>query len=156
MTETRPEVAGAVAPPPLVFLGALAVGVIVNLLIPIPIWPSLWIQVLAVVPLVFGIWLLASANLAFRRHGTSPEPWKPSVELVQDGPYRFTRNPIYISFAAICVGVSFIFNSAFALFTLVTVLIVLDRTQIPREERYLKEKFREEYERYRARVPRWF
>jgi protein-S-isoprenylcysteine O-methyltransferase Ste14 len=75
--------------------------------------------------------------------------------LVQDGPYRFTRNPIYLSFAVIYLGLAFIFNSVYLLFVLGIVLILLDRTQIPNEERYLREKFGEEYDRYKDKVRRW-
>ena len=82
-------------------------------------------------------------------------PWEPSVELVQDGPYRFSRNPIYLSFAMMYLGASFIFNSVILLVVLALVLVLFDRTQIPREERYLQEKFGEEYSRYRAKVRRW-
>ena len=155
VAETTSKAAGAVAPPPLVFLGGFIFGAVINFFFPIPIWHSIWIQVFGVLPLVLGIWLLVSANMTLRRHKTPPEPWKPSVELVQDGPYRFTRNPIYLSFAVIYLGASFIFNSAFALIMLIPVSVLIDRTQIPREEHYLKEKFGEEYNRYKAKVRRW-
>jgi protein-S-isoprenylcysteine O-methyltransferase Ste14 len=107
------------------------------------------------VPLVLGILLLILANMMFSRHKTPPEPWKPAAELVQDGPYRFTRNPIYLSFALIYLGISLIFNLEFALVLLTPGLVVIDRNQISREELYLKEKFGEEYDRYKARVRRW-
>ena len=130
-------------------------GVVINFFLPTPIWPGIWTQLFGTAPLVLGIWLFASGIGTLRRHKTPPEPWKPSVELVQDGPYRFTRNPIYVSFAAIYLGVSFIFNSSLALIMLIPVLVLFDRKQIPREERYLEEKFGEEYNRYKAKVRRW-
>src|SRR2546426_11086298 len=143
-----PRSAGAVAPVPFVFLGGFVIGALANLFFPFPIWRSVWIQVIGVVPLVAGIWLFASARAAFKRHKTSLMPWEPSVELVQDGPYRFSRNPIYLSFAMVYLGASFIFNSALLLVVLALVLVLFDRTQIPREERYLQEKFGEEYSSY--------
>ncbi len=150
-----PKSAGAVAPVPFVFLGGFVIGVVANLFFPFPIWRSVWIQVIGVVVLVAGIWLLGSAGAAFRRHRTPLMPWEPSVELVQDGPYRFSRNPIYLSFAMMYLGASFIFNSVLLLVVLALVLVLFDRTQIPREERYLQEKFGEEYSRYRGKVRRW-
>ena len=155
VVEPTSKAAGALAPPPLTFLGGFILGTVINFLFPLPISGSIWIQLFGAVPLVLGIWLLASANITFRRHKTPPEPWKPSVELVQDGPYRFTRNPIYASFAAIYLGASFFFNSSFALTMLIPVLVLFDRNQIPREEHYLEEKFGEEYIRYKAKVRRW-
>jgi protein-S-isoprenylcysteine O-methyltransferase Ste14 len=119
------------------------------------IWPGVWIQFAGVVPLVVGIWLFVSARAAFRRHRTALMVWTPSTELVQDGPYRFTRNPIYLAFATVYLGLSFIFNSMYILVMLVIIVILFDRTQIPREERYLQEKFGEEFSRYKTRVRRW-
>jgi len=75
--------------------------------------------------------------------------------LVQDGPYRFSRNPIYLSFALMYLGASLIVNSLLPLVVLVLMVVRWDRVQIPREERYLQERFGEEYNRYKAKVRRW-
>ena len=140
---------------PIVFLGGFILGVLLNLFFPIPIWRSVWIAVIGGVPLLLGIWLLVSARSVFRRHMTPLMPWEPTIALVQDGPYRFSRNPIYLAFALMYLGASFIFNSIFLLIVLALVVVLFDRTQIPREERYLQEKFGEEYTNYRERVRRW-
>ncbi len=139
------KAAGAVIPLPFIFLGGFIIGVILNLFFPIPIWPSFWIQLLGLIPMVVGIWLFASAGVTFRRHKTPLMPWSPSVELVQDGPYRFTSNPIYLSFALIYLGLAFTFNSVYIIIVLAIAVILFDRTQIQNEERYLQEKFGEEY-----------
>ncbi|MDE1853963.1 MAG: isoprenylcysteine carboxylmethyltransferase family protein [Thaumarchaeota archaeon] len=102
-----------------------------------------------------GIWLFAWSRQAFGRHKTALMPWSPSTQLVQDGPYRFTRNPIYFAFALMYLGVAFVFNSAYVLGILVIVLVLFDRIQIPREERYLQERFGGEFNRYKKRVGRW-
>jgi len=140
---------------PIVFLGGFILGVLLNLFFPIPIWRSVWIAVIGGVPLLLGIWLLVSARSVFKRHMTPLMPWEPTIALVQDGPYRFSRNPIYLAFALMYLGASFIFNSIFLLIVLALVVVLFDRTQIPREERYLQEKFGEEYTNYRERVRRW-
>jgi protein-S-isoprenylcysteine O-methyltransferase Ste14 len=155
MTETPAKAAGAFAPVVMVFLGGLIGGVVGNLFFPFPIWPGEWIRVIGAAPLAVGIWLFVSARVAFRRHKTTLMVWKSSSELVQEGPYRFTTNPMYLAFAQLYLSVSFIFNSAYILILLVVVLILFDRTQIPREERYLQEKFGEEYSHYKAKVRRW-
>jgi protein-S-isoprenylcysteine O-methyltransferase Ste14 len=107
------------------------------------------------VPLAIGIWLLATARDAFVRHRTPTEPWERTVALVQDGPYRFSRNPIYLSIASIFLGLSLIDNSALLLIVLALDLIQVDRIQIPREERYLQERFGDIYSQYNAKVHRW-
>ena len=153
MAENAPRSSVTLAP--LVFLGAVVVGIVIKFFYPLTIWPSIWISVTGVVPLLAGIWLFISARTAFRRHRTPLLSWKQSVKLDQDGPYRFSRNPIYLSFALMYLGASFIVNSPLPLVVLIIMLVRFDRHQIPREERYLQERFGEEYKRYVTRVRRW-
>ena len=155
MTEATPNAVGASAPPPLVFLGGFILGEAIDFFLRIPIWPSTWIQLLGILPLVIGIGLFASAIRTFAVHKTPADPREPTTELVQDGPYGSTRNPIYLSFTLIYLGSSLIFNSLTTLVILVPVLILIDRRQILREEEYLERKFGEEYRRYKAKVRRW-
>ena len=77
------------------------------------------------------------------------------MKVVQEGVFRFSRNPIYLAFTLIYLGFAFAFNSSWALVFLVPVLVVIDRGQIPREEKYLARKFGEEYFRYKVKVRRW-
>jgi protein-S-isoprenylcysteine O-methyltransferase Ste14 len=150
-----PKAAGAFTSVALIFLCGLVGGAVVNLFYPVPIWPGTWIRLVGLVPLAVGIWLLASARAAFKRHRTALMPWTPSAELVQDGPYRFTRNPVYLAFALMYLGAGFIFNSTYVLVMLAIIIVLFDFTQIPREERYLQEMFGEEFIRYEAKVRRW-
>jgi protein-S-isoprenylcysteine O-methyltransferase Ste14 len=91
----------------------------------------------------------------FRRAGTTENPFKPSTALVFDGPYRFTRNPMYLGMAAVYVGLAFVLGLMWALLFLPLVLIAVDRLVIAREEPYLERKFGEEYVAYKRRVRRW-
>jgi protein-S-isoprenylcysteine O-methyltransferase Ste14 len=150
-----PEVAGSAVPPPVIFLGGLILGAVINFFFPTLIWPGIWVQLLGVLVLALGIGLIAWAFRTFARHKTPPGPWAPTVTLVQDGPYGFSRNPIYLSFALIYLGLSFLFNYLPALILFVPVMIVADRKQILREERYLEAKFKEEYRSYKSKVRRW-
>ena len=75
--------------------------------------------------------------------------------MVTDGPYGFSRNPIYLSFVLMYLGLSFIFDSAYVLIMLVVVVVLFDRLQIPREERYLRRLFGAEFDSYAAKVRRW-
>jgi protein-S-isoprenylcysteine O-methyltransferase Ste14 len=149
------KAAGAFTPLFVIFIGGLFAGWALNLFLPFSIWPGVWIRIAGAVPLVIGIWLFLWARQTFRHHVTPLMPWNPVSELVQDGPYRFTRNPIYLAFVLWLLGASFIFNSAYLLALFVLVLVLFDRTQIPREERYLQEKFGEKYTQYKSKVRRW-
>jgi protein-S-isoprenylcysteine O-methyltransferase Ste14 len=103
----------------------------------------------------FGLAVELWAIGAFRRRRTAVQPWKPSTALVADGPYRFSRNPIYLGFAVTHLGLALALNSWLALALLIPCLVVVDRGVIAREERYLAAKFGAPYDVYRARVRRW-
>jgi protein-S-isoprenylcysteine O-methyltransferase Ste14 len=150
-----PEVAGSVVPPPVIFLVGFISGAVINFFLPTPIWPGIWVRILGALVLALGLGFGAWAFRTFARHKTPPGPWAATVALVQDGPYGFSRNPIYLSFALEYLGFSFIFNSVPSLILFVPVVIVADRKQILREERYLEGKFKEEYRIYKSKVRRW-
>jgi protein-S-isoprenylcysteine O-methyltransferase Ste14 len=148
--------AGAFSWIALVFLAGLVGGGIVNLYSPLPIWVPLETLVVGVPLFVLGITIFLWARMALRRHRTTLMVWSPSSELVQDGPYAFSRNPIYLGFALLYLGTSLILDSGYILIMLLVVVVLFDRLQIPREEKYLEERFGEAFMAYRARVRRWF
>jgi protein-S-isoprenylcysteine O-methyltransferase Ste14 len=149
------DTAGVVAPPPLIYLAGLVVGIVLDALLTegsLP-WPIRWI--LGGVLAVAGLALLASFNTAFTRRGTAVEPWKPTTAIVTTGPYRITRNPAYLGMALLYIGITLLADAPWALLVLPVVIVVIDRMVIAREERYLERKFGREYLDYRARVRRW-
>jgi len=87
--------------------------------------------------------------------GTDPIPFNPSTRIVAHGLYRFTCNPMYISFALWTLGLSILVDSAWMLLAVTIGLVLIDRIVITREERYLERKFGEEYLNYKRRVRRW-
>jgi protein-S-isoprenylcysteine O-methyltransferase Ste14 len=80
---------------------------------------------------------------------------KPVSSLVQDGPFRYTRNPGYLSLAMIYAGIAVLRNALWAILLLPMVLYVIQREVIEREERYLERTFGEEYLTYKRKVRRW-
>lgn len=104
--------------------------------------------------LVLGM-VLFPALQSFRRANTSPKPWKPTTALVTDGPYRLTRNPMYLGFTLLYLGISFWVNSAWPLFFLPLILVIMQRAVIAREEAYLETLFGDDYRVCRRRVRRW-
>ena len=91
-----------------------------------------------------------------RRAGTSPDFRKPTTALVVAGPYRITRNPIYLAMAFVISGLAFLLSEVWSLVLLPVVLLILDRGVVRGEETYLEQKFGEDYRAYKNRVPRWF
>ena len=138
-----------------VFLLGLIGGFLVNVFFPFPIWPGIAVRVIGFLPLLLGVILFAWARATFRHHKTALMPWTHTTALVTDGPYSFSRNPIYLSFALIYLSLSFIFDSVYVLVMLVVAVALFDRLQIPREERYLRGLFGAQFDSYAAKVRRW-
>lgn len=152
------DYADVVVKPPLLFAGALVLGCLLSWLVPIgPGLGSANGRALAVggAFAMIGFALLALSVREFRRAGTSVVPGDPATMLVDRGPYRFTRNPIYVGFVLFYFGLAVMLTSAWMLLLLIPVLIILQRGVVEREETYLQEKFGETYRKYQARVPRW-
>jgi protein-S-isoprenylcysteine O-methyltransferase Ste14 len=147
--------AGVVAPPPLVYLLPLLVGLLLNRKVRAPFVPSGATRLVGL-PLVtggfsLGVWFYRTLHGA----GTPVDPREPVSVLVTDGPYRYSRNPGYLSMAMVYAGVASLANSLPSILLLPVVLRVIQSGVIEREERYLERSFGEEYLAYKARVGRW-
>lgn len=153
--DIRPDHPDLPYKPPLAYLGAIAVGVGVHHWWPMRARPGGWIY-LGVALVLLGVSLLVWAQVVFRAKRTPLEPWKATKAIVDDGPFAFSRNPVYIGFAIIQVGLG-VWSDKLAVVALVLLPVVLTALVIvPREEAYLRRKFGAEYEDYCSRVGRWF
>lgn len=145
-----------IAPPPVMYIGALLLGVGIHVLLPISIFLATPAhEILAGFLLILSGAFARWAFLTMRRAGTTANPKKPSEALVTDGPFRISRNPIYVAMTGLYIGSAFLVNSAWPLILLVPLLMVMQWGVILREERYLSEKFGSEYTAYSSRVRRW-
>jgi protein-S-isoprenylcysteine O-methyltransferase Ste14 len=145
-------------PPPVIYVVGFAAGWLVNRRWPLPILgpehSRLRIAVAATFILCWLV-LMIAAFTTFRRARTAIVPLFPATSVVTAGPYRVTRNPMYVSLIALYVGVSLIVNSWWPLIVLPLVVLLIDRAVIAREERYLRSAFPTEYAAYCDRVRRW-
>ena len=105
--------------------------------------------------LTFGLALTISGFITQRRAGTDPIPFNPTTRIVVHGLYRFTRNPMYIGFALVTLGLATLADSEWMLLVIPIGLVLTDRLVVAREERYLERKFGDDYLAYKARVRRW-
>ena len=145
---------GVIAPPPLVYLAGLLVGLALQRRLPSPRLRRAPAP-LGGALLVAGVGLAVLFITAFRRAGTPVDPRRSTTALVTSGPYRFTRNPGYVALALVFAGIAVLTSGVWVLLMLVPTLVVIDRGVIAREERYLDERFGEEYREYKGRVRRW-
>jgi protein-S-isoprenylcysteine O-methyltransferase Ste14 len=156
MPSDEQDKAGVIAPPPLIYLGNLVFGLLLNRRFPIAFLPRKMTRNLGWALLSGGILLIGWFEWALRHASTPANPYKPVSQLVTEGPFRYTRNPGYLAMAMIYTGIASLANALWAVVFLPVALIVIQRGVIEREERYLERKFGEEYLRYKARVRRWF
>ena len=99
--------------------------------------------------------LLVWAQHCLREHKTTADHSRPSTQLVTAGPYRYSRNPIYLAMIGVFLGLALVFRNGWAVIMIVPFVVAVGRLTIDREERYLHRLFGEEYARYKRRVRRW-
>ena len=155
MSSDAQDKAGVVAPPPLIYLGPLIFGLLLNRRLPIPFLPRRMARSLGWSLLGGGVLLIGWFEWVMRQARTPANPYKPVSHMVTQGPFRYTRNPAYLSMTMIYTGISSLANALWAIVLLPAALLVIQRGLIEREERYLERKFGEEYLRYKAQVRRW-
>ncbi len=147
---------GVIAPPPLIYLGALVLGLLFHLRFRVRFLPLGWTRFLIGALLAGSSLLLGySAFREMRSAQTSVNPHEPSTTIVTAGPYQFTRNPIYLSFTLLYTGIAVMINALGVMLLLPFVLITMRLGVIEREERYLERKFGAQYLRYKSMVRRW-
>jgi len=141
--------------PPFVYLGSIGLGLLVHLFCPVQLFPpSLSVPLGVMVVFVAGA-LFISAVRTFRKTGTPVPGNRPTTTIVRRGPYRFSRNPIYLAFTLFQIGLAAWVNSLGLLLTLLPALALMMLVVIPREERYLEARFPTEYLPYKRAVRRW-
>jgi protein-S-isoprenylcysteine O-methyltransferase Ste14 len=155
MSQNQADSPGVRVPPPLIFVSALAIGWWLSLWTPTPFMSSVSSQELGGVLIAIGVLLALSAVYTFRQARTNLRPDRPASALVLSGPYRFTRNPMYLSLTLVYLGVSVLMQSLWSLMLLPLVLFFIRSKVIDREEQYLERRFGDEYTQYKSRVRRW-
>jgi len=162
--------AGVKVPPPLFYAAAVVLALLFDGVHSLPITTNVTSagagfsrtfaasRIAVVVAWVLtAIWLylmVGSFQLFWRKH-TSVLPIRPSTTLVIEGPYRFTRNPMYLGLALLTIALGLFLNTWWVIILLVPALVVVQRFVIAREERYLHRRFGAAYDAYRCQVRRW-
>ena len=153
---TSKDNAGVIIPPPVLYLGALVALVALRWLKPLPIFAASTFTLYAGAALIglalgLGVWAVATLRMA----GTNVDPRKASTAIVTAGPFGYTRNPIYVGFAVLYLGVTVALNCWWGVALLVPTLVVMHLGVIRREEHYLERKFGGDYLRYKYNVARY-
>ncbi len=155
MTEQNLDHAQVMAPPPLIFLGYLIGVLILNWIIPFHEPWTFALRVVGGLMVIAGFLLAGSAITQMRKAHTSPDPHHAVATLVTSGPYRFTRNPIYLGFFSIYLGFTLLAGTLWGLIASPFLFWTITSAVIHAEEIYLDGKFGDQYKEFRSRVRRW-
>jgi protein-S-isoprenylcysteine O-methyltransferase Ste14 len=155
MSPNQADSPGVRVPPPLVFLGGLAIGLVLSTWAPTEYLDRAIAHLVGGVLTGIGVLLALSAVYAFFRARTNLRPDRSSSALVRTGPYRFTRNPMYVSMTIVYLGVAVMMQSLWSLLLLPLVVTFIRTKVIAREEAYMERRFGAEYLRYKSEVRRW-
>jgi protein-S-isoprenylcysteine O-methyltransferase Ste14 len=159
MLRESPRHPGVRIPPPLFYLLSLLSGFILQRFVPIPIVRGAegarTLRIIGWVVIVLSLLLFAWAVSTFKRLRTAVIPVHPATLLVEEGPYKFTRNPMYLGMTILYVGITLAGNTVWPLLFLPEAIALVYFFAIRLEEHYLRYEFGDAYAAYCARVRRW-
>ena len=141
--------------PPILFLICLGLMALLRWLWPIAVLFTPPWSFVGVVPVVAGLLLGFSGVARFRRTGTNVMPFREADVLVTTGPFRYTRNPMYLGLALVLLGAWVLLGGLSGVVGIAVFVVTADRWYIGYEERMLREKFGPDYDAYRSCVRRW-
>lgn len=153
----KTDSAGVRFPPPFIYLGALLLGLAAERFVTLRSFGIDWRLTVATGALLFvagAVVMLLAAGL-FRRLGTRILPSRPTTLIATTGPYRWSRNPMYLGMALVYAGIAIGLDGPIAFALLPLVLIAIQTQVIAREERYLEAKFGDDYRQYKSKLRRW-
>ena len=153
--EGQTDRAGVIFPPPLVALVALIAAVVLHHFWPLPVVPRSMAVAFGAALCLCGIGIAAWGRSLLVKGDTNVNPYKPTISIITGGPYRFTRNPLYVGLQSLLVGLSLLVGTWWGVVFLVPVFLVLHYGVVLREEAYLERKFGQAYLTYKSTVRRW-
>jgi protein-S-isoprenylcysteine O-methyltransferase Ste14 len=150
------DTAKVIIRPPFAWGLAVVAGLALNRLVPLPFRAAdLLAAWLGAIVFILALALFAWAIITITRAGSNVPSNRPTTTIVESGPYRFTRNPIYLSMFLGLIGLAVAFTDLWLLIMLVPFALVIRYGVVAREEVYLERKFGDVYRCYRSRVRRW-
>jgi protein-S-isoprenylcysteine O-methyltransferase Ste14 len=150
------DTAQVIVRPPLAWVLAVVAALALDWLVPLPFLPAdLPAGWLGAMVFVLALALLAWAIVTVTRAGSNVPTYQPTISIVESGPYRFTRNPIYLGMVLGLIGLAIAFDDLWLLLMVVPFALVIRYGVVAREEAYLERKFADVYRGYRSRVRRW-
>ncbi len=141
--------------PDLLFLTSIGMSILFHYILPILELVSYPYSLIGIVLIIIGMITAFLTNSILLKKGTSIKPFENPSVLVASGPFKFSRNPIYLSMALALLGVAIFLGSLSPFIFPIIFVIMIDRSVIPIEETNLERRFGEEYLDYKTKVNRW-
>ena len=142
-------------PPPVFFLIGIIVMVLLNSYFPIGRWLDYPWRYLGIILIVLGFSLGLGSGLYFRRLGTNPRPGTKATRIVTTGPFKYTRNPMYLGLTTMLIGTAMLLGTFSPLLVIPIFFIIVHTQFVLREEKLMEEWFGEPYLEYKKKTPRW-
>jgi len=142
-------------PPPVCFLVAVIVMIVLHYFAPISRWLNYPWRYVGIVIIALGFSLSLGSGIFFRKLGTNPRPGSKANLLVTKGPFRYTRNPMYLGLITMLIGISILLGTFSSLIPIPILFIILHTQFVLREEKWMEEWFGESYVEYKSKTPRW-
>ena len=156
LEKEREDTPGVIALPPRIYLIAIIVGFVLQLVRPLSIVNGSWILVVGLLIVVLSVGVSVWSSHMFEQVGTAVNPNQPASSLVQSGPFRYSRNPMYVGLTGLQIGITLALNSMWGLLLLVPTLLLMHYGVILQEEAYMERTFGQAYLDYKQSVRRWF
>ncbi|PKO12912.1 MAG: hypothetical protein CVU39_21630 [Chloroflexi bacterium HGW-Chloroflexi-10] len=151
-TKDHPQL---VVNPFIIYIGIGLAAVLLQSVVPLPFFPSTASKIIGITMLIINMLIGIPAVWGMLKANTSPNPRKSSTTLIFSGPYRFSRNPMYIGLTLIYTGILSGFQITWGIVFLPLVIWLISVWVIDPEEKYLSTKFGDHYQQYTKTVRRW-
>ena len=155
MTSNLRSASGLTIPPPIIYLGALVIAYALSYLSPLSLSLEGWGRIIGALCIILSIPIMPPVLARFKKVDTPFDVRNGAKVLITDGPFRFSRNPTYVSLTLLYLGLGFVFDNVWVLILALPVLILMDQWIIKREEFHLEAVFGEKYLHYKSNVRRW-
>lgn len=156
IVSTTADNAGVIARPPLLYAAAFVIVLALRWFWPLPLLGHAVALSAGVSMIVLGVAIAMAGRRALQAAATNVHPMRPTTAIVTSGPYRFSRNPLYVALTIVFLGLALVFNTAWGFVVLVPLVVTMHCGVVRREERYLERKFGDVYRQYRSKVRRYF
>ena len=154
--ELAPDNAGVIIFPPLLYLIAIILGLMIGYIFPYHLLANNISILIGTLLFITGFTIISMAARKMNNNKTTINPSGTTTIIVKDGIYKFTRNPMYLSFTLIFIAILIMANAWWGMLMLIPLFLLVQKGIIEREERYLAKKFGGEYLNYKSKVRRWF